>query len=122
MSSPAANKRKGAAFEIELMKGFREAGFDIERLRLAGKDDEGDLVIRGGNLVVRYTVIEAKSGALHPAEFVREARTERLNFAKHRDVPDDNVQAIVIAKARGKNWRDAYVLTTVRDYFRLDEL
>ena len=44
MSSPKYNKAKGAAFEIDVMKWFRGLGVLAERLRLAGKDDEGDLV------------------------------------------------------------------------------
>jgi hypothetical protein len=45
MSSPKYNKAKGAAFEIDVMKWFRGLGVLAERLRLAGKDDEGDLVV-----------------------------------------------------------------------------
>ena len=45
MSSPKYNKTKGAAFEIVVMKWFRKAGVFAERLRLAGNDDEGDLVV-----------------------------------------------------------------------------
>ena len=127
MSNPAANKRKGADWEITLMKGLREEGLHVERLRLSGNEDEGDLYIwfpftgpDGGRAT--YLVIEAKAGAMHPAEFVREARAERTNFAKHRQLAEhEDVRSIVIVKARGKSWKDAYVLTTVRDFFELED-
>ncbi|MEV4642793.1 hypothetical protein AB0J80_36175 [Actinoplanes sp. NPDC049548] len=124
MSSPAANRRKGAQWEIDLMKGLREHGHDVERLRLAGKDDEGDLVVKVIECMdrnVQHVVVEAKAGVLHPAEFVREAMAERLNYAKARGLDLIDVRGVVLAKARGKNWKDAYVITTVRDYFGLED-
>lgn len=99
------------------MAGLRERGFDVERLRLAGGEDEGDLVIRQPSGV---TVIEAKAGALLPAEFVGEAISEVRNFEKHRGHPARSATGIVIAKRRGKGVLDAYVLTTVREYFGLE--
>ena len=37
-------KRKGSAFETGILKWLRSKGVSAERLRLAGKDDEGDIV------------------------------------------------------------------------------
>ena len=42
MANPVANKRMGATFELDIVKWFRGLGFNAERLRLSGKDDEGD--------------------------------------------------------------------------------
>ena len=119
MSNPAQNKRKGADWEIDLMNGLRSVGEDAERLRLTGKDDEGDLVIRTGDGT--YTVIEAKNAKFQPGVFIGEMQKEVVNFAKHRKIDQDKVDAIVIVKRRGKNWRQAFVLTTVEDYFDLPE-
>ncbi|MFG1602829.1 hypothetical protein [Actinoplanes sp. NPDC049265] len=116
------NKRAGADWEVALLKGLREHGHEVERLRLAGQHDEGDLVVRVIECMdrnVQHVVVEAKAGVLHPAEFVREAMTERINYAKARGLDPADVRGVVIAKSRGKNWKDAYVLTTVRDYFGL---
>lgn len=114
-----ANRRKGAAWETELLAGLRTAGEDAERLRLSGVEDEGDLVVR--ELDGLFTVIETKNAArFEPGPFLDEAERERLNFAKHRGLPLDCVDAIVVAKRRGKNWRKAFVLTTVEAYFGLD--
>ncbi|HZW98519.1 MAG TPA: hypothetical protein VFF10_00530 [Trueperaceae bacterium] len=112
------NKRKGADWEIEFANGMRSEGFDIERLRLAGKDDEGDHVIREGD--GRYIVVETKNAKFEPGVFIGEAEKERVNFAKHRSLDLADVEAVVVVKRRGKNWRKAFVLTTVEDYFGLE--
>ncbi|GAA0967331.1 hypothetical protein [Actinocorallia libanotica] len=112
------NRRKGAEFETALMNGFREHGSDIERLRLAGVEDEGDLVIRYSP--TRYLVIEAKNAKFEPSVFIKEVEQERTNFAKHRNLDPHLVGGIAIVKRRGKSWRQSYVLTTVEEYFGLE--
>ncbi|WP_329289592.1 hypothetical protein [Streptomyces pseudovenezuelae] len=112
------NKRKGADWESDLRDGLRSEGFDVESLRLAGAEDEGDMVIREGD--GRYLVIEAKNAKFEPGVFLGQAIVERENFAKHRRLDVDNVDSIVVVKRRGKNWRQAFVLTTVEDYLGLD--
>ena len=46
MATAKYNKVKGAVFETSIIQWFRELGFSAERLRLAGKDDEGDEIGR----------------------------------------------------------------------------
>ena len=115
MADPAKSRRAGSAFEIALMKHLREQGFDVERLRLTGAKDEGDLVIRFAN--GERLVIEAKSGAMHPAEFVRQAQQETSNYIEHRDL-STSVDGVVVVKARGRGIGESYVLTTLADYLR----
>jgi hypothetical protein len=117
----ARNRRAGQRWQAELREGFRGLGYDIEELKLAGREDEGDLVIRErGTGPLTYIVIEAKAGAMKPAEFIREATVEGRHFAAHRDLPPEAVAAVAVVKRRGANWKDAYVLTTVREFFDLD--
>ncbi|MGP3686263.1 hypothetical protein ACTVZO_16410 [Streptomyces sp. IBSNAI002] len=112
------NRRKGAAWETELLAGLRSVGEDAERLRLTGAEDEGDLVIReDGGL---FTVIETKNARFEPGPFLDEAERERLNFAKHRGIEPARVDSVVVVKRRGKGWRKAFVLTSVEAYFGLD--
>ncbi|QWQ42081.1 hypothetical protein KME66_14485 [Streptomyces sp. YPW6] len=111
------NKRKGSQWETDLREGLRGLGFDVESLRLAGTEDEGDMVAR---IDGRFLLIEAKNAKFEPATFVREAKAERLNFAKHRGLDPELVTSLAVVKARGKNWRQAYVLTTLEDYLGLD--
>lgn len=114
----ARNRRAGARWQSDLRDGLREAGLDIERLALAGQQDEGDLVIRLSPTA--YVVVEAKAGTLHPAQFVREADVEAAHFAAHRGIDQAQVRGVAVVKRRGANWRDAYVLTSLRSYFGLD--
>ena len=106
---------KGGAFERELMKYLREQGHDVERLRLSGKEDEGDLLVRwpsGDRLV-----IEAKNvKAMDLAGWVKEAELEAKNYAEHRGtyLPD----WAVVHKRRGKGAADAYVTMPLREYLR----
>ncbi|MFE7480041.1 hypothetical protein [Streptomyces sp. NPDC057552] len=113
-----ANRRKGAQWETDLREGLRAAGEDIESLRLAGIEDEGDLVIREPD--GRFLIIEAKNAKFTPGPFLDEAMRERENYSRHRGLDSDAVESIVVVKRRGKPWRRAYVLTTVEDYFGLD--
>ncbi|MFE0104115.1 hypothetical protein [Streptomyces sp. NPDC059009] len=114
-----ANKRRGAAWEIDFNKAMRDEGFDIERLRLAGKDDEGDQVIREDDGL--FTVIENKNAAAFtPGPFVDEMEREVANFARHRGIDVRRVDGVVVVKRRGKPWHQAYVLTTVARHFGLD--
>lgn len=114
-----ANKAKGARWQTELREGLRNQGLDVERLVLTGKEDEGDLVVRleGEERVV----IEAKDAVMDVATFVREAQVEANHYAEHRGIHRAEVKGVAVVKRRGKNWREAYVLTTLADYFGLDQ-
>lgn len=115
------NRAAGSRWQSDIRNGFREEGFDIERLALTGSEDEGDHVIRLAGGVAKFLVIEAKAGKMDPAEFVRQTRDETRHFADHRGLPRNQVKGIAVIKRPRGNWKDAYVLTTVRDYFGLGE-
>ncbi len=117
-SQATRNRRKGAEWENDLKNGLRSVGEDIEHLHLNGREDEGDLVIRNGDGT--YTVIEAKNAKFEPGVFHNELVSEMRHFADHRGIDAEKVDGIVIVKRRGKNWRKAWVLSTVEDYFDLE--
>lgn len=114
-----SSKRKGSAFESGLTQTLREHGLEAERLHLNGKEDEGDLVVQDqwGKVIV-----EAKNEAkIDLARYVKEAFEEADNYVKHRGLDRQEVTAVAIVKARGKSILDSYVVTTVREYFDLDD-
>lgn len=82
MASPKYNKIKGKDFEVDIVKWFRKFGFSAERLRLAGKEDEGDVVV----IVAGQTYLfECKNTArLELDEFWRQIELEASNYAKAR--------------------------------------
>lgn len=111
--------RAGKKFEADLMKYMREQGFDVERLRLTGKEDEGDLLVRRGG----HWVIEAKrTKSLDLAGWVREAQVERGNYLAHRTNSLTGTSFglkagfVVVHYARGKGLGGSYVTTTLDEW------
>lgn len=82
MTNPIANKRKGAAFELDIVKWFRSLNFKAERLRLSGKDDEGDVVVVVAGQTYLFECKNTKS--LQLDEFWRQIEVEAKNYAKAR--------------------------------------
>jgi Holliday junction resolvase len=115
MSSPKYNKAKGAAFEIDVMKWFRGLGVLAERLRLAGKDDEGDLVV----VVAGQTyILELKNTArLDLPEFWRQAEVEALNYAKARGIGEVPLHYVVV-KRRNSGIKDAWVVQSLEQWLK----
>lgn len=98
------NKIKGAAFEIDVMKWFRSKGFKAERLRLAGMEDEGDVVV----IVAGKTYLfELKNTAkLELEEFWRQVTIEAKNYAKKRNEKEPLRYVLYKRKRKGihKTW------------------
>ena len=93
----SAARSRGTSFETALMRYLRENGFDVERLRQAGAQDEGDLVVKDGGV----TIIEAKATRrLDTASGVREALAEKVNYAKHRGLDPDDITGVMVWKVR----------------------
>jgi Holliday junction resolvase len=115
MSSPKYNKAKGAAFEIDVMKWFRGRGVLAERLRLAGKDDEGDLVC----VVSGQTyILELKNTArLDLPEFWRQAEVEALNYAKARGIGEVPLHYVVV-KRRNAGIDKAWVVQDLTQWLK----
>lgn len=104
----------GKAYERELMVYLREQDYDVERLRLAGKEDEGDLLLRER----RQYVLEAKrTKTLDLSGWIKEAELEATNYQKHRG-GIARPGFVVVHKARGKGVGKSYVTTTLDEWLR----
>jgi hypothetical protein len=116
MTNPSYNKVKGAKFEIDIMNWFRSKGVKAERLRLAGKDDEGDLVaIIGGT---EY-VFELKNVAkIDLPNFWRQATTEAANYSTARGLAQIP-PAYVIVKRRNGSLDDAWVIQNLNQWLEV---
>jgi Holliday junction resolvase len=115
MASPKYNKAKGAAFEIDVMKWFRSLGILAERLRLAGKDDEGDIVVI---IAGKTYVLELKNTVkLSLPEFWRQAQVEALNYAKARGI-GEVPPAYVIVKRRNAGIEKAWVIQDLEQWIK----
>ena len=105
MASPKYNKTKGATYEILITKLFRALGYIAERLRLAGKDDEGDIAL---TIAGKTYILELKNTKkIDLPQFWREAEIEAKNYAKARGL-EIVPPAYVIVKRRNapieKSW------------------
>ena len=111
----AANKRKGSLFETSVLKFLRSRGVLAERLRLAGKDDEGDIVcIVAGQPYIFELKATAK---MELPRFWREATTEATNYAKARNL-DVVPPSYVIVKRRSASIEEAWVIQDLNQWLK----
>ncbi|ASJ79908.1 hypothetical protein [Propionibacterium phage PacnesP1] len=94
------------------MHQLRNTGYDIERLHLNGREDEGDLILTTGH---KTYVIEAKAGQQHLAQFVKQASLEARNYETHRNHKPQTAIGLVVMKQRNKPWSEAYVVSTLNE-------
>jgi Holliday junction resolvase len=114
MAHPNA-RLKGPRWEAQLVKWFRGHGWDSERLRLAGKDDQGDVVVRDDGV---HIVIEAKAAVRFDlAGWLKESLVERRNYAKARGLRMDQTEAMLIIKAPGRPITESYVVQSFGEVF-----
>ncbi|WP_144721154.1 MULTISPECIES: hypothetical protein [unclassified Cellulosimicrobium] len=113
-----ASKRKGASYQSDVRNLVRDTFLlDVEILELSGTEDEGDLVIRLPR-TGKYVIVEAKNEAkIDLPGYLREARAEAANYAKHRPaVSDDQTLAVAFVKARGKGTAESYAVMRAGDF------
>jgi len=86
-----------------------------DRLRLAGKDDEGDLVV----VISGQTyILELKNTArLNLPEFWRQAEVEALNYAKARGVGEVPLHYVVV-KRRNSGIEKAWVVQDLTQWLK----
>ena len=112
----ATNKRKGAGFELGILKWLRAKGVNAERLRLAGKDDEGDIV---AIVAGQPYVFELKATIkMDLPQFWREATLEAANYAKARNL-DVVPPAYVIVKRRMAGLEQSWVIQDLEQWLRV---
>lgn len=115
MSSPAYNKTKGAAFELDLVKYFRSEGLDAERLRLSGPKDEGDIALKVGGLPF---VLEAKNcKRIDLGGWVAEATLEAGHYSAARALMLPPHFAVV-HKRRQKPVSESFVTIPLNEWLR----
>ena len=109
----AKNKRKGASFELDVMKWFRSKGVNAERLRLSGQKDEGDLVV----IIAGQTyILELKNTkSMNLPQFWREAVVEAANYASARGITPAPLSYVVV-KRRSAGIEKAWVIQDLQQW------
>ena len=113
MANPTG--RKGNGWEIAILKWLRDRGAFAERLRLAGKNDEGDIVcITAG----KTYILEAKNRkSISLPTFWDEAVKEAKNYAKARGL-EQTPPAFVVVKRRNASVEKAFVIQDLESWMR----
>lgn len=113
MANP--NGRKGAAFELGVLKWLRSHGAFAERLRLSGKNDEGDIV---AIIAGKTYILEAKNRkSITLPAFWEEALTEAKNYARARGL-DEVPPAYVVIKRRNASIQNAFVVQDLESWLK----
>ena len=100
------------------MKWLRGKGVSAERLRLAGKDDEGDIVcIVAGQPYIFELKATVK---MDLPGFWREAVAEAKNYAKARGMKQ-TPPAYVIVKRRNGSIEQSWVIQDLEQWLRLSQ-
>lgn len=103
--------RAGKQYETDLMKYLRSKGKEVERLRLSGSEDEGDLVMN--TLWGRYIIEAKRCRTIDLSGWCKEAEVEMNNYQRHRLPQILNPAWVVVHHARGKHIGKSYVTTTL---------
>lgn len=106
----AKNKRKGAKFEIDVMKWLRKKGYISERLRLSGSKDEGDLVVYVAGTPYLFECKDTQT--LNLPQFWREIQAEVINYAEARSLKVNPIGYVVV-KRRNASIEDAWVIQSL---------
>jgi len=115
VSQQKSNKRRGAAFEIDLVDWFLQQGLNAQRLPRSGRNDVGDAFVPGVNGVY---VIEAKAprrdGRIDLSGWIREAELEAENYRVQKRLTVAPTPLVII-KASNKGIGEAYVVQRLSD-------
>lgn len=114
-----ANKRKGAGFEIDVHT-YLAPLIPCDRLNKTGREDEGDIVVKAGDISI---VLECKNEkTITLSQYVQEANTEAINYEAHRvhaaDRPEQ-VYGAAVVKRRNSSISDSYVVMDLGEYIDL---
>lgn len=108
----AANKRKGASYEIDFVKWMREQGYEVDRVHLSGAKDEGDVIWRNGGM---SWVFELKNVAQNNlTDFVRQASEEAGHYADARRI--ERPHFAVVIKKRNAPISESFVVVPLSEY------
>lgn len=112
----AMTDRYGAQFERDVLQYLRDEGQVAERLRLTGKEDEGDIVLwfDGGEYVCQLKANRSANTSASLGARLRDAETQAEAYRAHRNLKVAPVPALVIKNPR-KPIGSAFVV------MRLDE-
>ena len=110
VSQQSSNKRRGAAWEIDLTDWLMSQGLNAQRLPRAGRNDIGDIALPTPNDMY---IVEAKAplrdGRIDLSGWLREADVEAENYRIQKRLAIAP-HPLLIIKASNKSPADAYLV------------
>lgn len=110
VSQQSSNKRRGAAWEIDLTDWLMSQGLNAQRLPRAGRNDIGDIALPTPNDMY---IVEAKAprrdGRIDLSGWLREADVEAENYRVQKRLAI-SPHPLLIIKASNKSPADAYLV------------
>lgn len=109
------NKRDGTAYESAIVNYFRSRGFEADRLRTSGKEDEGDIAVR--DKVGTVAIIEAKAGKnVRPRYwYEEEAVPEAKKYTDRRSLLEPPMPVLAM-KSHNKSIGKSLIVISLDDY------
>lgn len=118
VSQQASNKRRGAAYEIELEDWLILKSLNAQRLPRAGRNDIGDVSLTIGKDTY---VIEAKAprrdGKIDLSGWLKEADIESENYSQAKKLLRP-ARPLVVIKASNKGIGESYVVQRLSDVIK----
>jgi len=112
-------RRVGSKFETDTLQFLRDTGLRTERLARAGRDDEGDLVLGGGEFIAELKARRDAKSSLNLRAWLDEARRESESYRKARNLPSAPVP-ILIVKNPNHSIAKSFVVMYLEDFISGD--
>ena len=114
--------RYGAQFERDVLQYLRDEGQVAERLRLTGKEDEGDLSLFSDDTlyVCQLKANRAANTSASLGARLRDAETQAEAYRRHRGLSVRPVPILVIKNPR-KPISSAFVVMRMDDFIGVKE-
>lgn len=119
------NKTYGFRAEAELLEHLRSLAYEVERLPLAGKEDEGDftLMVNGSLHIVQLKTYtprsrtgEERSPSMAQVQrWLKALRDQQKNYVTHRRL-ESMPFGLLVMKARGQSWSEALVVQSMGNF------
>lgn len=119
------NKTYGFHAEAELLGFLRDHGFVVERLVLAGDEDEGDFTLTVNNMLhivqlKTYTPRTRTGDERSPSmaqvqRWLKALKEQQKNYTTHRKL-QSTPGGLLILRAKGTSWQDALIVQSMGNW------
>lgn len=114
-------RRVGSKFETDTLGYLRDRSVQTERLARRGANDEGDLVLGGGDFIAELKARRDRKSSLNLHAWLGEAERESAKYAAARS-QDHLPTPILIVKNPNHSIADSFVVLRLKDFISGEEI